>query len=654
MKTKAHTDHLRWVALLLATAVILPTVCLLWFMMQAVRNERLAVRQKFETFYTEQCKNAIDDSYIQLCLSMPAAEGLLVFDTTGKPTFPVSTDDVFSDNSIFDKAFTLEFQEKDYAKAIEGYQAIRHLATAPNIRIQADISTARCLDKADRLNEAIEHLDTLVAEYADTSIDLRIQKSRAYLLLVDLMHKNNDKRFEATLAKMYDYVTQGIANDNELLFVGEPDFLDHAISSELQAFVLSTYLEYAENLPVEQTRSKTIKWAQKLVNLLDVSMRVADDYRTPSFIKSDNVGQQGLLFSLETEKPLYGRHYRFRNHTQLMVFTPEYMASWLNTYVGKFQQLPSLCRIYDEQGRLAAGSPVRNVDNPFIKMPLSGWLPGWTAHLFVEDITFDSAADKQAAVYLWTGLLVVVLFLASGGLTAQMIGRQIRMNRLKNDFIATVTHELKTPLSSMRLLVDTLLDGGYTDPKQCREYLEMICRENHRLSRMIDSFLTFSRMERGKQVFEMQKVAPADIAQAAAEAVQAKFHEKKCRFTETTDTPLPSIIADKDAMVTVLVNLLDNACKYSGEDKDISLHVFSKDGSVCFSVTDNGIGMTRRQVKKIFDKFYQVDTSLARRAEGCGLGLSIVKYILDAHQGRIDVESKPGKGSVFTVRMPKN
>jgi signal transduction histidine kinase len=328
------------------------------------------------------------------------------------------------------------------------------------------------------------------------------------------------------------------------------------------------------------------------------------------------------------------------------------MASWLDSYVREFQKLPSLCRIYDEQGRLVTGSAVRDVENPFIKFPLSGWLPGWTVHLFVEDITLDSAADKQAAVYLWAGLLVVGLILACGGLTARMIGRQIRMNRLKNDFIATVTHELKTPLSSMRLLVDTLLEGGYAEPTQCREYLEMICRENHRLSRMIDSFLTFSRMERGKQVFEMASVPPAEIAAAAAEAVQAKFQDKKCRFSVTVEAGRASIRADKDAMVTVLVNLLDNACKYSGDNKEISLRVFRQDPCVCFSVADNGIGMTRRQIKRIFDKFYQADNSLARRAEGCGLGLSIVKYILDAHKAEITVESSPGKGSVFTVRIP--
>jgi signal transduction histidine kinase len=105
-------------------------------------------------------------------------------------------------------------------------------------------------------------------------------------------------------------------------------------------------------------------------------------------------------------------------------------------------------------------------------------------------------------------------------------------------------------------------------------------------------------------------------------------------------------------MVTVLVNLLDNAYKYSYDDKQIELNVFSEDNSVCFAVKDNGMGLTRRQMRKIFDKFYQVDQTLARKAEGCGLGLSIVKFIVDAHKGKIDVESKPGKGSTFTVSIP--
>jgi two-component system phosphate regulon sensor histidine kinase PhoR len=150
----------------------------------------------------------------------------------------------------------------------------------------------------------------------------------------------------------------------------------------------------------------------------------------------------------------------------------------------------------------------------------------------------------------------------------------------------------------------------------------------------------------------MSPTSPADIASAAADAVKTKFAQYGCHLRIEIAEDLPDVLADRDAMATVLVNLLDNACKYSYDDKQIELKAFAEDGSVCFSVNDNGIGMTRRQIRKIFDRFYQADRSLSRRAEGCGLGLSIAKFIVDAHKGTITVESKPGKGSTFTVKLP--
>jgi signal transduction histidine kinase len=240
---------------------------------------------------------------------------------------------------------------------------------------------------------------------------------------------------------------------------------------------------------------------------------------------------------------------------------------------------------------------------------------------------------------------------SAGLMTAQAIGKQIKINKLKNDFIATVSHELKTPLASMRVLVDTLLEGSYRDQQQVTEYLELVSKENERLTGLIDNFLTFSRMERNKQAFAMARTSPAAIARDAAEAVKTKFSKGKCRFEVNIPDDLPDVTADRDAMVTVLVNLLDNAYKYSYDDKQIELSVSSEDGSVCFCVSDNGAGMPRRSVKKIFNRFYQVDRSLARRAEGCGLGLSIAKFIVDAHKGTISVESKSGEGSTFTIRL---
>ena len=150
----------------------------------------------------------------------------------------------------------------------------------------------------------------------------------------------------------------------------------------------------------------------------------------------------------------------------------------------------------------------------------------------------------------------------------------------------------------------------------------------------------------------MARSSPAAIARAAAEVVKTKFSKGRCRFEINICEDLPDVLADRDAMVTVLVNLLDNAYKYSYDDKQIGLRVFTEDGQVCFCVSDNGTGMSRRSARKIFNRFYQADRSLSRHTEGCGLGLSIAKFIVDAHKGSISVESKPGKGSTFTVRLP--
>ncbi len=330
----------------------------------------------------------------------------------------------------------------------------------------------------------------------------------------------------------------------------------------------------------------------------------------------------------------------------------ESVASALSHYENTFKDSDVICRVVDDSGRLRTGLEAPQ-EEPFVTASAGEHFPGWKIELYFRggDV-FRKAASKQIAVYTWTGVLVIVLILASGGFAGNAIGRQIRLNKLKNDFIATVSHELKTPLASMRVLVDTLLEGNYKDQKQASEYLQLTAKENERLSRLIDNFLTFSRMERNKQVFRMVRSSPAAIARTATDVVKTKLNKGRCRFEINICEDLPDVLADHDAMVTVLVNLLDNAYKYSYDDKQIELRVFAENGQVYFCVSDNGTGMSRRSAKKIFKRFYQVDRSLSRHGQGCGLGLSIAKFIVDAHKGSISVDSKPGEGSTFTVKLP--
>lgn len=215
-----------------------------------------------------------------------------------------------------------------------------------------------------------------------------------------------------------------------------------------------------------------------------------------------------------------------------------------------------------------------------------------------------------------------------------------------------MSHELKTPLSSIRALIDTLLEGRYHDQQQHREYLQLAAKENERLSRLINNFLAFSRMERGKRTFEFAEVEVEEIVTAAVDAVREKYQAPGARLDVDVAAGLPKVTGDAGALTTVLVGLLDNAHKYTGDEKQVNLRAYAKAGNVHFDVRDNGVGLSRRAAKKVFDRFYQADERLARRAGGCGLGLSIVQFIVAAHGGSVSVSSQLGRGSMFTVTLP--
>jgi signal transduction histidine kinase len=278
-------------------------------------------------------------------------------------------------------------------------------------------------------------------------------------------------------------------------------------------------------------------------------------------------------------------------------------------------------------------------------------LPGWRLAL-KEPGLFDAATNARASTYFLACFLAVVAMCVLAAIVLNLVRRQMTMARLKNDLVANVTHELKTPLSSMRLLVDTLLNSEKINEKTAREYLQLIAKENSRLSRLIDNFLTFSRMERNKHVFDFREVSVARIVDGAVAAVRERFSNSVHCFEVNVAEGMPAVLADLDGLVTALINLLDNAYKYSGDVKHIQLRARAQSRSVCLDVQDNGIGLSPREAKKVFGRFYQVDQSLSRETGGCGLGLSIVHYIVAAHKGDVRVESESGKGSTFTIVLP--
>lgn len=251
-------------------------------------------------------------------------------------------------------------------------------------------------------------------------------------------------------------------------------------------------------------------------------------------------------------------------------------------------------------------------------------------------------------------LTVVLSALVIGGLALLLraTSREMHLSEMKNDFVSNVSHELRTPLASIRVFGELLRLGKVKTPEKVRQYGDYIEAESRRLTQLIDNILDFSRIESGRKEYTFETVDLAEVVHRMLETWQIRLHHQG--FTlEWSETPAtPPIRADRDAVGQALFNLLDNAVKYSGESKRIELCLRREGDEVALEVTDHGIGISRAEQKHIFDRFHRVGSRLTHDVKGCGLGLSLVQHIAAAHGGRVEVRSRLGQGSTFTLYLP--
>jgi signal transduction histidine kinase len=327
--------------------------------------------------------------------------------------------------------------------------------------------------------------------------------------------------------------------------------------------------------------------------------------------------------------------------------TPEAILSALANYLDSFVST----RIVDEKGTLVGGE--RNPWGAVLAQSAVRSHPGWTVELHLKNhALLDEGVEEQRRIFSWTLGLTSTAVICIAGLAVLALRRQLALQELKNTSVATVAHELRTPLANMRMLVDTLREGRYRGEEKLREYLELIAAENDRLGRLAESFLTFSRMEKSAESLRFESVCPREIALAAAERMQSRLATPGCTFSSDIPAEPPRIHADRESLTAALCNLLDNALKYTGAEKRIALRLSIENGGIVFTIEDNGIGIPEAHSREIFRPFYQADQRLSRTREGCGLGLAIVQQIITAHRGKITVHSDGSTGSTFRIWLP--
>jgi signal transduction histidine kinase len=255
----------------------------------------------------------------------------------------------------------------------------------------------------------------------------------------------------------------------------------------------------------------------------------------------------------------------------------------------------------------------------------------------------------------WTWILIGFIDIMLGAgllLVYSNVRRELHLSRLKSDFVANVSHELKTPLALVRLFAETLELGRVPSDEKAHQYYRVINKESQRLTQLINNILDFSRIEAGRKEY---RFAPTDVGRIVREVIEAyRFQIEQQGFVleVAIADDLPEVNGDKEALAQALLNLVNNAIKYSRDEKYLRLVVRREGDRVLISVTDRGIGVAKGEHKKIFEKFYRAENSLVHDTKGSGLGLALVQHIMQAHGGTVEVESAPGKGSTFTLVLP--
>ena len=249
-------------------------------------------------------------------------------------------------------------------------------------------------------------------------------------------------------------------------------------------------------------------------------------------------------------------------------------------------------------------------------------------------------------------LALVTTTVAGTSATLAVLYREAEVARLQTDFVNKVSHDLRTPLTSIRMFVETLQLGRLQDPDRQAEALEIIADETARLSALINRLLDWARMESGKRSFQLQRRPVEEIVDAALQAFEPQRLAGATELTRSVEAGLPLVSADPQALTEALLNLLNNAHKYTGPVKKIAVTARREGPNVVIRVSDNGPGIPRRDQKRIFEKFYRAQDPLSRTIEGTGLGLAMVKHIVRAHGGHVSVESDLGKGASFTIALP--
>jgi len=518
-----------------------------------------------------------------------------------------------------------EFAKKDFLRAAELYRQTVKTAQEPVQRGYARLLLARALAKMGRKKEALSHYRGI--------LDLPSRVTDEYGIPLSLYAAG--RLLDAGVG--YGEVLECIRTE-----LGAKRWLSPA-----EFYMLQELIERLVNTASEESTQDTANDYQRIINehirKLEQALELQGDFQKIAFAsKQEDQGRRGesvwisygeIPWLVSLAPPLAGsKPLLFVVDTQDIHASLRRDSGFSETFPGEFH--------FITRERSEGESLVPNFRGLKIAFAES------------DDTALSKPWSFQRSFYLLALLLVLSVTLFGAYLLWRDVRRDVRMAEMRSQFVSSVSHELKTPLTAIRMFAETLRLGRSKNLKTQAEYLDTIVSESQRLTRLLNNVLDFSKIEQGQRIYRLQPTSLSEIIQASVRAMRYPLSQKGFELNVHIEEGLPDVRVDKDALEQAILNLLNNAMKYSGESHEIDLRLERKDDQALIQVTDRGVGIDSREQKRIFEKFYRVPMLENERIVGTGLGLTLVSHIVKAQGGNIEVESAPGKGSTFSIYLP--
>ncbi len=304
------------------------------------------------------------------------------------------------------------------------------------------------------------------------------------------------------------------------------------------------------------------------------------------------------------------------------------------------------------------GAPVMTSENPptgtiSIRTNFISNFPDWSLELYQPPPRLLSTfLISRQGIYFYMFLLIAGILIFGLILTIRSVARELELAKLKSDFVSTISHEFKSPLTSIRQLAEMLHSGRVPSEERRRQYYDVLLEQSERLSLLTENILNLARIEEGRKEFVLEKTDISALLKEIVLSIQDRVRHEGFAIELAVSGALPMITVDRDAMAQAVTNIVDNAVKYSGQSRRIIVSGSIEGAFLTIAVKDFGIGIRKEDLERVFERFFRGGDELTRTVKGSGLGLTLVREIVEAHQGSVQAESEPGKGSTFIIKLP--